>query len=368
MKRRKKNTNCISGENGKTKMQTSDSGVLRKSILLKRLLIISFVLALGFTGGAYVYAKYYSAKAREGIAVATGVYFTANYAVSTEEDGEFVESLVSSSYQGTDTSFTFEIRNYENNLLFNTSNVDVPYEIKFWLGEEIADGTVYSVSSIDGSATSAISTSGITFADQSIAGGSAKSNKYAITVDVPDGNTHTPVPIYVQVNTLEGSLINRVLKGKMFLSSVNMSESYIESQQFIVPDETTSMTDAEKFEKLQSLAGFTYEIRTVGEVTSSGELTEELKLSWNPNILQIDIFDEAYMEWLENAQKEDPSVTEPVVDAGTGWYSITIKAMPYSAENISFFRGKDFDTGAEAGTLNWESLHQAIKAEKYVES
>ncbi len=365
MKKNRKNKNCIAEVNVQSDATSASSGRC-KLRPFQWIMFVALVLALGLTGSTYIYAKYYSAKAKEGIAIATGVYFTANYAVSTTEDGEFVESLVNSSYQGTDTSFKFEIRNYENNLLFNTSNVDIPYEIKFWLEDEVTDGTTYSVSYEDGSGASVLSTSGSIFENQTIDGGSAKSNKYVIAVDAPDNVTHTPVPIYVQVQTLEGSLINRILKGKMFLSSKDMAESYIESQKFVIPDETTNMTNAQKFEKLQALAGFTYEIRTVGEVMA-GETTEELKLSWNPELLQIDIFDEAYTEWLKNAKQEDPSINGPIIDAGTGWYSITIKAMPYASENISFFRGKKFDESVGNGTLNWESLHEAIKAEKYVE-
>ena len=345
----------------------------KKSIWL-RTAAVFLALLLGLAGGIYVYAKYYSISAKEGIAIATGVYFTANYAAASttelDENGnqieEFVESLVNTNYLGDDASFTFEVHNYENNLLFNSENVDIPYTVEFWLEKKPIDGT-YSVSvGEDGNASTFSEEEdwSVKFTDQIIEGGAARANAYKINVEVPNDITHDPVAVYVRVKTIEGSLVNRTLTGKMVLGNAEKAESYIESQQFVVPEKDA---DEGKFEALKKLSGFTYEIRTVGEVTSSGELTEKLTLSWDPRVLQIDLFDEAYLEWLAGVQKEDPSIKGPIVETDgekNGWYSITIQAMPYSSETIGFFRGSEFGTYA----TDWTTLHNYIEAEKYTTS
>lgn len=340
----------------------------KKSIWL-RTAAIFLALLLGLAGGIYVYAKYYSISAKEGIAIATGVYFTANYAAASttemDENGNqvqveaFVESVVDSSYKGGDASFTFEIRNYENNLLFNTSNVDIPYTVEFWLGEEITDGAAYSVKVLETGASHILiagEANRITIANQSIDGGAANANKYEISVDAPGDSGHVAIPVYVRAQTLSGSLINRTLTGKMILSSTDRTTSYIETNEFVVPEEVDRNDKAAKFEALEKQAAFTYEIRTAGAVTS-GELTENLVVSWNPNVLQIDLFDEAYLNWL------DKNPTGLKADA-EGWYSIEIEAMPYASENIGFFRGIEFATKA----TDWDILHSNIKVKKVTTS
>ena len=100
---------------------------------------ILVILAVLCSGG-YVYAKYFSEAARYGVAIASGVYFSANYAAESEE---FFECNVS--YSGGNDEISFEVRNYENNLLFNESSVVIPYSVSFWLGEKPQDGVVYTV-------------------------------------------------------------------------------------------------------------------------------------------------------------------------------------------------------------------------------
>lgn len=322
-----------------------------------RLAMILFPLLLFLAGGGYVYAKYYSQSAQAGIAIASGIYFTANYAVSAETDGEFFESVVKSDYQGNEYSFNFEVRNYENNLLFNESDVDIPYSLSFWLGEA-PTGATYTVSF--GGTTSELQVgeaNKVEITGQSIAGGSAMANSYAISIKPSDSTvTHEAVPIYVEVKTGEGSIINKTLRGKMVLNNVERPESFIESQGFILPNETTDTTTV-TFEQIEELSELTYEIRTVGEVLATDEPTEELKLSWDATVFELDLFDSVYLEWLEN----NPDATGPKDDTTAGWKYITIKVMPYSAETIGFFRGTEYKTKV----TDMESLHEYIEATKY---
>lgn len=342
-------------------MFTVCADFLARSPKALRFFISLLVVILGLTGGTYVYAKYYSLSAKEGIAIATGVYFTANYA--HDADGEFVENLVNIGYKGGDASFTLEVRNYENNLLFNTDNVNIPYTIELWLESTPTDGAEYSVSVGEGvndtkQVLGSDAGNPVEISGQSIDGGSARANNYYISLDALEN--HEAIPIYVRIQTLEGSLINRTLTGKMLLSGSAKTESKIESQGFVIPKEPA---DVSKFERLNSLSAFTYEVLTVGSVASSGA-TEELKISWDPTVLSIDLFDEAYLEWVEAQKKANPDVeiTGPAVDTDTGRHYIVIDIMPYSAENIVFFRGAEFDTKA----TDLETLETFIDADKIV--
>ncbi len=364
---------------GKPKRNTAKSRRFQLSLWHNKkfaLFIAIFVIALGLSCSTYVYAKYYSVSAREGIAVATGVYFSANYAASVPEDGEFMEYMAVTGYTGTDTSFVFEVRNYENNLLFNTANVDIPYEVSFWLGANVTDGSVYTVTSqLDGTSQIIKREERVYFSDQMVVGGSARADKYVIDINTA-GVKHEAVPVYVEVRTRDGALINRILRGKMLISSEGMEEITIESQEFVVEGASDQMTDEEKAAILQELSAFYYEISIVGDVTSTGGATERLKLAWNPNVFEVDLFDKAYLAWQSETGQSEPLIdTEGTVDTNPtyGWKYITIDALPYSAESIGFFRGTKFeslvmDENLETGEkeINLEKLENYIEASIYI--
>ncbi len=302
--------------------------------------------------GYGAYAKYFSQSAKSGIAIASGIYFTANYAVHTDSD-VFYESIVKSDYTGVTYNFDFEVRNYENNLLFNENSVNIPYSLEFWLEEQPVNA-FYTVKKAGGAAQTIGVTeeNKLTIEGQSIAGGAAMSNVYTISINVT-GNTHEAVPIYVSVKTDDGAIITRNLCGKMIITNVARPESFIEMQEFVVTNQ--SGTDDEKYAEIQSQSEFIYEIRTVGDVLDADEITEELKLSWSPSVFQLDLFDEAYLEWLNTTGESGPKT-----DAD-GWNYFIVKVMPYSSETIGFFRGEQFN----AKVSNMATLNQYIKAEKY---
>lgn len=335
-------------KNVRTKKKVQNKKRLKLHWILVGLLACANVAWFGY--GAY--AKYFSQSAKSGIAIASGIYFTANYAVHTASD-VFYESIVKSDYTGVTYNFDFEVRNYENNLLFNESGVSIPYSIELWLEEQPVNA-FYTVKKTGGTAQ----TIGVTEANkltmdgQSIAGGAAMSNVYTISVNVT-GNTHEAVPIYVRVKTDDSAIITKNLCGKMIITNVARPESFIEKQEFVVTN--TDGTDAEKYAEIEKQSEFIYEIRTVGDVLDADEITEELKISWDPSVFQLDLFDEAYSEWINSSGESAPKT-----DA-EGWNYFIVKVMPYSSETIGFFRGKQFVTKVS----NMTTLNQYIKAEKY---
>lgn len=291
-----------------------------KNRILFAAVLLAFVLVCG--GGSYVYAKYFAQSASEGIAIASGVYFTANYAVEVDEDSEeYFESAVR--YTSGNLDIPFEVRNYENLLLFNESTVAIPYSVSFWV-EELPSGATYRVTG-DGE-TEDLSTTKITFQDQIIDGGSALANKYIISIS--SGETHKTVPIFVEVQTAEGSMVKKTLRGKIVLSASGSSNVFLE-QEFKIPDVEE-----------ETLTAFTYEIRTVGDL-ATGDITQQLKLSWNPELLEIDLFDDAFLAW-QSSVKEATGVAPSAPYTENNNYYIIMDIMPYSSQTITFFRGSEY--------------------------
>lgn len=330
-------------------------------------------------GGSYVYAKYFSESARRGVAIASGVYFTANYAADvtdtnagTDDDAynkDYFESVVNSSYAGSAGStyeFEFEVRNYENNLLFNESGIVIPYTVTFWLGKTPVNAT-YTVKWKENGeecVKEITADDKAIISNQSIGGGSAYSNKYTISITVTVTDTtikHASVPIYVEVQTEDGAMINKTLGGKMVLTNVEMPENYIESRGFVTPEEIKDNTA--KFARLQKMSILTYEVRTVGEVETD-DVTEKLRLVWDPNLLEIDLFDEIYLEWQKSKDASTDGKPKTCTINGKTYNYITFDVMPYSAQTINFLRGQDYATGV----TDMASLDAAVWAEKYTGS
>lgn len=311
---------------------------------------VLFVILMVLGGGGYVaYAKYFAESARWGIAIASQVYFTANYAAENENE-EYFESVVYSAYDGKSYTFAFEVRNHENNLLFNPINVDIPYTVSFWLAEEPVDAT-YQVTWNETILEIGVGKENCVSYTATIEGGSAFADKYGISITVPDSKVHTPVPIYVEVQTDASAVIDKTLRGKMVLNSGGTAKKGIESKRFVLSDRTVEDISLEDIEKLSML---TYEIRTVGDL--SGESTDTLKLSWNPDYLEIDLFDEAYMDWLEKENgksDDDAAITQPYSETieDVTWYYITLEVMPYSSQTINFLRGNNYNTITDLPTL-----------------
>ncbi len=321
---------------------------------IRRSIVMIMAIGLLVATGIYTYAKYYAQSVKSGIAIASGVYFTSNYAVEAlPESHDFFESIITVGYAGGDYSYDFEVRNYENNLLFNESAIVIPYSVSFWILEQ-PDSAKYYVSYDGGMQRELVAgvENKVDYLYHSIGGGSAKVNKYNITIDAVDGTVHVPVPIYVEVTTEPGAVLDRTLRGKMVLNSSVRNDTYIESQEFVVANDT--VVDTEKFAQIKELSEFTYEIRTVGAVSDEESMTEKLKLTWDPDILEIDQYDDSYTKW-----KEETGRTVPL-ETAEGLYYITIDVMPYSASVVYFFRGENFDSVTSMATLN-----DAIEAEKY---
>lgn len=337
----------------------------RRNRFIKRMVPIVgiFLLVLAASGGGYyTYAKYFSQSARKGIVIASQVYFTANYAAEDDynpavqgDSKVFFEKVVNSAYNGTDYEFRFEVRNYENNLLFNESSVVIPYTLKFWTDEsQVPQGATYYVKWGESNSLAIGSGEGAAavIGEQSIAGGSAFANEYSILLDVSGNDVHTAVPIYVEVTTDVGAVVNKTLRGKMVLTTGGATaELNLESWHFTVQGiEQADLT----LDDVNAMAVLTYEVSTVGE--STGEGNEKIKLSWKSDFLEIDLFDESYDAWKTATGLDEPATETDAY--GITWNYITIDAMPYASETICFLRGGRYD---EITTL--DGLNACVKAE-----
>ena len=195
----------------------------------------------------------------------------------------------------------------------------------------------------------------IVISGRSLVGGSALADCYQIAINTTQ--PHEAVPIYAVVQTANGAIIQKTLRGKMVLRNSTAPVNFIESCGFIVPNETAGMSEEEKIKAVRKQSALTYEIRTVGEILASEEVTEEIMLSWDGSVLDIERFDSNFLIWCKENNKDAPLP----VTGKPGWRYFTMKVMPYSSESFLFF-----DIGLNYSEIaNMDKLNSYVLVEKY---
>lgn len=323
--------------------------------------------------GWYVYAKYLAQSVQKGVALASSIYFTSNHAAPSGSSlDDMTDALVSVAESGDgdgrNYDFNVEIRNYENILLYNSSNAKIPYTVSFQLAATPAAGDSYKVTAsvkkeadgrietVTGETQTLSANDWVTFENE-LPGGEALSDDYQIQVTSSAGN---PVPIYVRANTKDGALLTERLKGKIMLQARADSGDFLKTYGFSVPSDGT---DAEKFAALQKQSEFSYKITTGGISADAGSDADVVTLYWDSAVYDIDRFSNAYLAWeeSENTGPKEIDVANlqslfPGETWSQGWngpaHCITIKMSAYASVNIGFFRGVEYGLKVETPASN----------------
>lgn len=334
---------------------------------MTRIAMILLSLCLLLAGGRYVYAKYLSQSARRGVALASSIYFTSNHAASSQTDAggsdlyDMTDAFVSVAESVDDRNYNFqvEIRNYENILLFNSSNAEIPYRVELWLAGDPKEGDQYTVTYTEKhrnggelvteeQQTKNLSKTEKVSIDNILPGGQALSDDYTIKVTLSDEN---PVPIYVVAKTKEGALLSETLKGKIMLQKSADTGDFLKTFGFTIP----SGSEEDAFLTLQKQSEFSYKITTGGINGETGDDTDVVTMYWDPEVYDIDRFSNAYLAWEKKGNTAPAVISKSSLQQsfGTndgfweGWsdtvHGITIQINAYASVNTGFFRGEKYN-------------------------
>jgi len=276
-----------------------------------------------------IFSKYYSVKSQKGVTMAAGYYFTSNYLA--ESDGNVMPEYVKDGWDGkTEVNLALQIRNFENYLLYNDSNLSISYKITFYLESNPINATYYIQSGTGNYVP--LSTSEYTFYSETINGGAALENVYNIKIVPTDGSTATPVPVCVKAETIAPSYISKKLTGKVLLLLAT-SQGFIQEKGFYKP--------------AISATALLYKIMTATEVKSLTDITNvtyKLNLKWDTTKLDINQNSQTYIDLKNNSSTY-------YIDSN-GFGHLIIDTMPFSSIQIEFFKKSDFyDNG-----INYEGL------------
>lgn len=338
----------------KSKLWQRETSKKRIKMLCAIIVVLTLCTALTVT------AKYYAAKNNKGIAVASGLYFNSNYLTKisggiasmnmTEEMIKEIPVTINSKMWTSNTyTFYVEIRNFDNNLLYNDANLNLEYTIAFKL-LDAPQGATYKVSyvsSVESAAKLLSAENEIKFTGHEIKGGQALADKYKIEIAMDGGEysasrilimAFPTAPDYVKNSAQEMRLLG-ILK-----SEHTSSELKIEEQGFIAANKYAAGNEDAWRKVIDELSGFVYNIKTIGDVISqdANAVKGKLKIKWNSKMLTINQFDHYYI----NADTEKGTETD---EDGITWNYMLVKVLPYSNIQATFYQTDAFRASMNAG-------------------
>lgn len=336
-------------------------------------LILAAVLAAGGILGGVSYAKYYASKYRQGVSVASGLYFSSNRLYTDRGDttnigGISTENMMvnvnDEKWSGGDLDFNIEIRNYDNNLLYNDENLNVEYEICFMLVDDPV-GATYSVTDSDGTVR-ALSRRGqiVKFTGGYLAGGSLSREDYQLTIHLADRDTYNGARVLVVAYPTAPDYLyaptdqQHRLVG-LFQGVCSETEMRVESSDFLVQSDT-DYNDATWREKVEDLSGLVFNIKTIGDVVAdeNSAATQEAVVKWNSDYLSISQYDEYFLE-------AEPGDIETKTENGHQWTYMKIDMLPYTSVNLTFYKTQEFlDDFGSMTKEDFEGLAEAYTEER----
>ena len=328
---------------------------VNKTVRYRILAAAAVVLLAGIS--FTVFAKYYKTGYNHGMAIASGFYFSSNYMTSVDEiRGKSMEEIGKNyrdsimisgnptSWKGTDAyNFYVEVRNYDNQLLYNDMDLNVEYTVSFMLLDE-PRGASYTVS--DGTDTKALGWSGgrgsvVTF-QGTLSGGMLSADTYTLSVAMQDETRYAPADVLMVAYPTGPSY----LTGTKSIAGV-IGADYEGKEFRIEPGTGFVIARTASYEKdwqaeIKAESGYAYQLITSGNYTGGTAARRKIRLKWRDDLYKINAFGTYYLEIQEKIQK-DPSQKDILLGtetdaAGKTWKVMEVEVLPYASLKFVFFR------------------------------
>lgn len=281
--------------------------------------------------GGFSFAKYYANNSNKGVTAAANYYFSSNVLSEalTEGDEEWKTVFNTDSWDGNSQfPFVLKIQNYQNQLLYNSENLNIEYSITFELLED--DGGSYAV--CHGTEESKALTVGnpVTYENLVIKGGMARSDEFKVFFTAPSGvDEEYRSPGIRVVAEITGpdflaktkTQIGGILRVGIVKAEYSLNGAYDFS--FSTMADNWSEEDRKT---ITAMAAFPYSI-----TYKPGEdnVAHQIQVSWNASKLQLNQFDENY--------------SNVVTDTTTNQSTLQLYIQPNETKQLIFYRTEEFD-------------------------
>lgn len=324
--------------------------------------VLAVLVLTGLTG--IVYSKYYKTGYNKGMAIASGFYFSSDYMAALEDSRglhtdtvmdeivqNYLDTIVSSAnrtpWMGTDVcDFHIEIRNFDNQLLYNDKDLNVEYRVEFMLLDE-PQGASYSIKFRNvtkrlewknGKGTI------VSFTGE-LPGGLLSADQYNLEVAMLDVAGYVPARVLMAAYPIGPDYLANT---KCIAGTVKAN--YEEKEFKIEPGSGFAVTKTTEYKDdwesaVKSESGFVYQLITTGSYTGTGNTStrKKIRLKWRSDMYKINKNDEYYISLQQDPDFNDKYKTEQD-DKGIEWQIMEIEVMPYASIKFVLFRNPGSDT------------------------
>ena len=371
-------------------MNRKNKKALIKSIILACLGVIALV---GMISGV-TYAKYYSIQSRQGISIASDMYFSSNVLVrdagkTTDQairdiDGSAYPVCVNSErWTGKDTRIDIQIRNYDNNLLFNDRSLSVGYTICFYLLEKPEGATYYAVDTGAGY-NQAIGTeiqygSVLKFEKpaEQLPGGTLSFDTFQLHIVMDNLEEYNAAKVLVVAYPTSPDYVKAEDGQQQIYRLVGVFQG-VHSDTVLEIDRDNTGCEVQSDSiyannwkaAVADVSGLIYSVKTIGDVVADDgtSVRPTAIVRWNTKYLTISQYDDFYTEAKANQENNKDNLDwlwqEDI--AGDTWKYMRISVMPYSSANITFYKTAGFDSVVTRE--QFEGLVYAMTNDEYLNS
>lgn len=328
-------------------------------------IFMAILVLAGASFSAYrAYAKYYASRNNKGIIMAANLYFNSDklkkstgvtnldQIVNNPDNLNRINVFTNS---GTWSSgilpLSFDIRNFDNNILYNESNLDIEYKIEFYMLDE-PKGALYYIIGADGSTTPLASKGARVELGGTVTGGSLDSDTYIVQVRMTSPEEYEESRVLVMAYPVSPDYVAKAsdmdqeyrLLG-IFVGHPTTMKITIDNAQFLVQDvDTYSLSTW--YSMVKDLSAYIYNVKTAGDIVidENTATKQQARITWDNRYLNIDEYDENYKYALQH--DSDPTLTddEKYLKTDGNNSSMIVEVLPYTSINFTFYKTELFDS------------------------
>lgn len=324
-----------------------------------------------------ILGKYYAARYNKGIAVASNLYFNSDKLSKSTgitdintilNDNDTLNKINvftnSGSWSSGDLLLSFNIRNYDNNILYNEKNLNIGYKIHFVLLDEPV-GAEYSIVGSDNVSHPLVSKGDKVELEGTTIGGSLYADIYGIHLRMTSKADYKAARVLVLAYPVSPDYVYRNVNDNQEYRLLGIFQGHptdmqisIENACFKVQDDN-GYNDSTWKEKVKDLSGYIYNIKTAGDVVldSNTATKQQAVVTWDNRYLTIDLYDENYQYALEHDKAiindDNPNNDRDTFIKKDGNYtSMTIMVLPYTSIDITYYKTENFDSELQTQAVN----------------
>lgn len=343
------------------------------------MLAVLAVVVVGICGGV-AFAKYYDAKYRPGVSVASGLYFNSNKLLKNPgqtkdimkiDTDNMMVNVNSDKWSSGNLYFDVEIQNYDNNLLYNDENLNVSYEICFTLLENPA-GADYYVQDVDGTEHTLAKGKVVKLNQGYLPGGTRNQDTYRIRINLRDVTAYNGARVLAVAYPTSPDYLydeeeqqNRL--AGIFQGVYSENEMRVENAFFLV-EEDADYNELTWKDKVTDLSGLIFNIKTIGSIVTddNNAAKQEAIVKWRSDYISISQYDACYIEAQEKQASKSPSEDDYIWTAadteGKQWTYMRIEVLPYTNVNITFYKTEKFLEEFKKDMINREMFEGMAEA------